>query len=112
LCLTAVSNVSAVGVNASSIFVKWTPSKGSLVSGYNVSYRMASGGSTLHVVFQRNFSRVYLLHLRGMTTYGIKVGLIKNQSVTFWSDEVFGKTLLGGKQYVMSWRTSFSKFVI
>ena len=96
-----MSNVSAVGVNVSSFVVQWSPSRGSLVSGYNVTYLMDSGGATHHVFNQRNTSQVLLVDLRLMTAYRISVGLVTINDETIWSEEVSVNTPQGGEQNVM-----------
>ena len=71
--------------------------KGSLFTGYNVTYAVVSGGPTGHVVLQRGASWVELVNLRGMTAYSIKVGLLAVGNETLWSEEVLCSTLLGGE---------------
>ena len=88
-------------VNSSSIVVQWSPSKGSLVSGYNVTYMMASGGTTQHVLNQRNIYLAHLVNLHGMTTYRIKVGLVTINDETIWTEEVSANTPQGGEQNVI-----------
>ncbi len=99
---SAVSNITAVALNSSSIFLQWDPAKGSLYTGYNVTYAAVSGGPTWHVVLQRDASWVDLVNLRGMTAYSIKVGLLVANSETFWSEEVLCSTLPGGEIITVS----------
>ena len=74
--------------------------KGSLFTGYNVTYAMLWEGLTWHVVLNRSNSWVNLANLRGMTTYSIKVGLLVDGGVTLWSEEVLCSTPVGGKEII------------
>ena len=96
LYCSVVSNVSAVGKSSSSISLQWVPVKGSLVTGYNVTYKMVSGGPAWHVTLRRNASRVDLVNLRGMTAYSIKLGLLASHEI-LWSEEMFCSTPPGGE---------------
>lgn len=93
---SVVSNVSAVGKTSSSISLQWVPVKGSLVTGYIVTYYTVSGGPTRNVTLQRSASRVDLVNLRGMTVYSINLGLLASHNEIFWSEEIFCSTLPGG----------------
>ena len=93
---SVVSNVSAVGKTSSSISLQWVPVKGSLVTGYIVTYYTVSGGLTRNVTLQRNASRVDLVNLRGMTAYSIKLGLLASHNEFFWSEEILCSTPPGG----------------
>lgn len=71
--------------------------KGSLVTGYNVTYKMVSGDPTWHVILQRNAKRVDLVNLRGMTAYSTKLGLLTPHNEILWSEEMLCSTLPGGE---------------
>ena len=91
-------DVSAVAINSSSIHVRWSPVMGGLVTGYNVTYTKVNSGQHLHkAVFQVVVAGTYIADLPGMTTYEIKVGLMRDGGETIWSEEVFASTLPRGR---------------
>ena len=71
---------------------------GGLVTGYNVTYTKVNNGQPLHkAVFQIRASGTYIANLPGMTTYEIKVGLMRDGGETIWSEEVLASTLPRGR---------------
>lgn len=94
----AVKDVSAVAVNSSSLHVRWSPVMGGMVIGYNVTYTKVNRGQPLHkAVFQISVAGAYITNLPGMTTYNIKVGLMRDGGETIWSEEVLASTLPRGR---------------
>ena len=94
----AVKDVSAVAVNSSSLHVRWSPVMGGMVIGYNVTYTKVNRGQPLHkAVFQISVAGAYITNLPGMTTYNIKVGLMRDGGETIWSEEVLAATLPRGR---------------
>ena len=91
-------DVSAVAVDSSSIHVRWSPVMGGMVVGYNVTYTKVNSGQPLHkAVFQISAAGTYIANLPGMTTYKIKVGLMRDGGETIWSEEVVVSTLPRGR---------------
>ena len=71
---------------------------GGLVTGYNVTYTKVNSGQPLHkAVFQICAAGTYIANLPGMTTYEIKVGLMRDGGETIWSEEVLASTLPRGR---------------
>ena len=71
---------------------------GGMVIGYNVTYTKVNRGQPLHkAVFQISVAGAYITNLPGMTTYSIKVGLMRDGGETIWSEEVVASTLPRGR---------------